>query len=244
MTQSSRPWLPMQSFAELTGRKSSKAELDSWAISGDDGENSRTKVQNVLADSTVKYPSRPIQFTGIQIMDYRFCPNDGTQLVIDASEHEGRPWCHRCGFIQYPNPVPCVAVLIVRDGKLLLSKRGIEPKLGSWDIPGGFIQWNEAAEEAAARECEEELSVRVNILDYLGSIPDVYGPHNVPTLNMCFLGRISAGEPSPRSDVDDLDWFDPDDVPDKMAFAHQRRALDWLRAQLHDPNGLRASGDV
>ena len=114
---------------------------------------------------------------------------------------------------------------------------------GSWDIPGGFVEWNESAEQAASRECKEELSISVKMLEYLGSIPDVYGPHDVATLNLCYLGQISTGQPSPQSDVQDFGWFDPNDVPDNMAFAHQQRALEWLRARLHDSNGLCASGD-
>lgn len=176
-------------------------------------------------------------------MNYRYCPNDGTQLIVEPLGHAGRPWCRQCGFVHYPNPAPCVAVLIVGNGKLLLSRRGIDPERGRWDIPGGFVEWGESAEEAAYRECEEELSVHVDIVDYLGSIPDVYGPQNVQTLNMCFVGKISAGDPSPQSDVDELGWFDPDDVPDKLAFAHQHRALDWLRARLRDPKGLFPRGD-
>jgi NADH pyrophosphatase NudC (nudix superfamily) len=45
-------------------------------------------------------------------MNYRFCPNDGRQLIVDSSKHARRPFCQDCDFVHYPNPAPCVAVLI------------------------------------------------------------------------------------------------------------------------------------
>ncbi len=67
---------------------------------------------------------------------YRHCPYDGDRLGL----HDGRAACGRCGFIDYHNPKPAVAILITLDGQLLLARRGIEPAKGMWDIPGGFIE--------------------------------------------------------------------------------------------------------
>lgn len=160
-------------------------------------------------------------------MDYRFCPYDGQPLSVRPSVNEGRPWCAKCGFVHYPNPKPCVAVLVERDGKVLLARRRIEPAKGKWDIPGGFLEWGESAEEAAIRECREELNVQVRIIDLLGTISDIYGPQKIPTLNLCFLAEIVEGKPNAASDVEALAWFGAHEFPKDLSFRHQKEALWW-----------------
>lgn len=165
-------------------------------------------------------------------MNYRYCPYDGKQLSLASDEHEGRPWCPQCGFVHYHNPAPCVAVLVARHRRILLARRAIEPAKGMWDIPGGFIQSGESAEEAAVREVMEETNLLVRITEFLGSIPDEYGPHKLPTLNLCFLANVVRGDPSPATDVDQLSWFRHDQLPQTMPFAHQYKALDWCVTRL------------
>ncbi len=140
--------------------------------------------------------------------------------------------CPKCGFVDYQNPRACVAILITQDRKILLARRGIEPAKGEWDIPGGFVDRGEAAEHAVMREALEETTLRVRVKEYLGSVPDVYGPRQVPTLNLCFLVEILEGNPKPKSDVESLVWFPLDELPDKMAFAHQERVIQLLKEKL------------
>jgi ADP-ribose pyrophosphatase YjhB (NUDIX family) len=160
------------------------------------------------------------------------CPYDGSALVTDPGKAESRPTCSQCGFIDYQNPKACVAILIVRGQQVLLARRGVEPKKGFWDIPGGFVDASETAEEATVREALEETTLRVRVQEYLGSVPDVYGDRGVPTLNLCFLVEVLRGEPEPKSDVSALEWFELDGVPAEMAFPHQRIAIALLREKL------------
>lgn len=162
------------------------------------------------------------------MLDYDFCPYDGNKLVREPSEHEGMPWCSQCGFVHYPNPKPAVAVFVLRDKRVLVAQRGIAPAQGEWDIPGGFLQWGESAEDASIRECQEELSVEIRIIDFLGSLPDIYGPRKIPTLNLCFVAEIQRGEPRPQSDVEKLKWIKPSSPPRGLAFSHQVKAFEWL----------------
>ena len=165
---------------------------------------------------------------------YLFCPYDGVRLVRKRTEHAGDvPTCPKCGFVNYDNPKPCVAVLVERDGRILLVRRGVEPAKGMWDIPGGFIDCDESAEEAARREILEETGLRLTNIRYVASVADIYGRRDVPTLNLCFAAEVAGGDPKPQSDVVELGWFGPDELPQQLAFRHQEGLLLLWRQRCH-----------
>jgi NADH pyrophosphatase NudC (nudix superfamily) len=105
-------------------------------------------------------------------MTFAHCPGCGAEY---AHEHWDRGYaysasdwpkhCHACTRIQWKNPQPVVAVLQpVIDRRrfgLVIAKRAIEPKIGSWSLVGGFMETGETMEEAAAREFREETSLEV-----------------------------------------------------------------------------------
>jgi NADH pyrophosphatase NudC (nudix superfamily) len=161
---------------------------------------------------------------------FLFCPYDGQRLA-PRTDDEGttRPCCPVCGFIDYANPKPCVAVLIEQDGRLLLGRRAKEPAKELWDILGGFIDAGETAEQAIHREVEEETGLHVLIGRYLGSFPDTYGPRGVPTLNLGFVTVPTGGTLRPASDVAELRWFAPAELPTAWAFPHQVQVIDAWR---------------
>lgn len=161
---------------------------------------------------------------------FRFCPHDGAPL--------GPPdpgTCPRCGFLGYVNPAPAAGFFVLDAGRVLIARRAVEPYKGMWDIPGGFIEPGESAEAAVVREAQEETGLRVEVVAYLGSAPDVYGDRGAPTLNVFYLVRRAAGEPIAQDDVAELRWFPVDDIPADLAFPHQREAVtrlrDYLRAR-------------
>ena len=81
---------------------------------------------------------------------YRFCPYCGSGLAWpEAAVH---PVCTRCGETFFQNSKPCVGTIIVRDGLVLLVRRGIEPFKGDWDLPGGFLDPGEPPDAGAVRE--------------------------------------------------------------------------------------------
>ena len=88
---------------------------------------------------------------------FQFCPHDGSRLKPAPDDHGiPRPHCPTCDFIDYANPKSCAGALIVEEGKVLLAKRRCEPFKGMWDLPGGFIESGESAEQAVVREILEE----------------------------------------------------------------------------------------
>ncbi len=165
---------------------------------------------------------------GLQLPFHKFCPYDGTALECVTDHGRALPHCTTCGYIDYQNPRPAVAVIICNNaGQLLLARRAAEPKKGWWDIPGGFMEPGESAEQSARREITEETGLTIEKLEYLGSLPDVYGPQAVPTINLCFLARVADQTPIAADDAAALAWFDCDHLPAQMAFAHQATMLRW-----------------
>lgn len=160
---------------------------------------------------------------------FHFCPYDGEKLITIPEKNENHPFCMKCNFVDYRNPKPCVAILIAQGSKILLGCRGIEPARGMWDIPGGFIDTSESAEEAVIREAFEETTLHVHITGFLGSISDIYGEKQEPTLNLCFVTEIEKGQPQAKSDVESLEWFDLNNLPSSMAFNHQYEMLRWYQ---------------
>jgi mutator protein MutT len=159
--------------------------------------------------------------------DFVFCPFDGTRLT-----HAGRGRCPVCHFVDYGNPAPAVGFFLLDGERVLLAVRAFEPAKGKLDIPGGFIEAGETAEEAVVREAEEETGLRVSVVAYLGSFPDVYGERAEPTLSLIYVVRRESGEPHAKDDVAELRWFDLNAIPDDLAFAHQRAAVAKLRTVL------------
>jgi NADH pyrophosphatase NudC (nudix superfamily) len=160
---------------------------------------------------------------------FAFCPYDGQKLVSRMEHGIARPTCSTCGYIDYANPKACVAVVIEQDGKILLGLRADEPAKGLWDILGGFIDAGETAEDAVHREMMEETGLQVEIMRYLGSFPDTYGPRRLPTLTFAFVAVPGGGTMQAASDVGELRWFAPDMLPEVWAFPHQVQVIEAWR---------------
>jgi len=136
--------------------------------------------------------------------------------------------CAACGAEHWRNAKPCAGALVVRDGRLLLLRRVIEPWSGCWDIPGGFCEATEHPIETAAREVLEETGLRVRITGFLGMWLDTYGdPHGkgdeqTVTLNCYYHATpIGMADAVPNPDeADEVHWFAPGELPSDIAFAH------------------------
>ncbi len=110
----------------------------------------------------------------------------------------------------YPDqPVVGVGAIILREGKILLEKRGNEPARGQWTIPGGVVEVGESLEDAVARETKEETGLEVktaNLLDVVDQVHlDKEGKIEYHYVIIDYMVN-ATGEPNASSDADELIW--------------------------------------
>ena len=150
--------------------------------------------------------------------DWRFCPRCGEPIGV-----EGRhAVCTACGFEEWGNSAPAVEALLVRDGRVLLTRRAIEPYLGMWDLPGGFLEEDEEPLAGLRRELREETGLEIEPGELLGTAIERYDRYSV--LILSFAATAPQGEPQPDDDVAELAWFAPDELPSPEAFAFRWHA--------------------
>lgn len=123
---------------------------------------------------------------------FKFCPKCGS----DHFNFEGERsfLCGKCGFHFFINSSAAVAAIIENeDGELLLTIRAFDPNKGMLDLPGGFVDPNESAEEALVREIKEELNLKVESLEYLTSFSNeyVFSGYSVFTSDLGFYCKVS-----------------------------------------------------
>ena len=160
-----------------------------------------------------------------------YCLACGTPLVKQVVDHLPRRVCPACGRIHWRNAKPCAGALVVRNGKVLLVRRAVEPFLGYWDIPGGFCEADEHPAETAIREVREETGLEIELTGLLGLWLDEYaavGPtegEGDATLTIYYLARPLSRSLRAGDDADGLAWFAPRALPRRIAFVNGRQAL-------------------
>lgn len=108
-----------------------------------------------------------------------------------------------------------------RQGQILLVQRGVEPLKGFWSPPGGHIEWNESAEEAAVRETREETGIQVRCTGLLG----VFSQANAGKIAIVYNGEIVGGELQAGDDALAVGYFDCQ-RPLPQPSSHQGTLLD------------------
>lgn len=159
-------------------------------------------------------------------MRYRFCMMCGGGLRRVRQEGRVRQRCRRCSWIFYGNPIPAAVALVMRRGKILLGRRADKPYRGTWDLPGGFVEAEETPEQGLAREIREEIGARIGSARFLGFFNERYGPAGFPILAVVYRITLKSGRLRHGSDVSELRWFSPRQLPYRqIGFPSMRRAL-------------------
>ena len=120
------------------------------------------------------------------------------------------PVCPACGAVHWIDPKVAAGVLIVRDERVLLVKRAIEPGYGKWTFPGGHVDRGETVEEAALRETLEECGAIADLDGLLG----LFSYPGRPVVVAVFRGRLAPGSREPHAGDETLEvgWFTPEEA--------------------------------
>lgn len=155
---------------------------------------------------------------------YRFCPRCAGGLssrVVKAGEPE-RLVCGACGFVFYLDPKVAACTICMWDGGIVLMKRAIEPQLGKWVFPGGFVDRGESVPAAAVRETREETNLKVSLTGIL----DVYSFPGSEVVVVVYAAEVTGGEPKACDECLEVRAFTPESIPwGELAFDSTRAAL-------------------
>ncbi|MEK6795466.1 MAG: NUDIX domain-containing protein [Spirochaetota bacterium] len=156
----------------------------------------------------------------------RFCPQCGREHVRWVTLKEFR--CDDCDFVFFKNPAAAAAAIIEWNDEILLTVRHRDPGKGMLDLPGGFIDPKENAEDGLARELEEELGWRPPSMSYLFSFPNTYLFRGIEyhTLDMIFLITLTE-KPilHANDDVAAVQWSPKAIDHSRIAFESVKNAL-------------------
>lgn len=144
---------------------------------------------------------------------FKFCPYCGVEYK-KGDKGGDHLKCSACDRTFYQNSAPTASAIIVKDDKVLLGRRGIDPKKGTLDAVGGFCEPGEHPEDSLRREVMEETELDVYDIQFMGVAMDEYDMYegSTPTMNIFYIVR-AKGEEKPRDDVAELEWFDAQDIP-------------------------------
>lgn len=154
----------------------------------------------------------------------RYCPHCTHPLEERLAFGRVRPACPACGFVHFRELKVGVSVLVEREGRLLLVQRSVEPGMGKWCLPSGFIEWDEAPEAAAARECAEETGLEVADLE-LVEVRYYTDDFRGPGINLTYQARAKRGALRPGDDAGAVRFYGPEELPGAEAIAFQGHRL-------------------
>ena len=158
----------------------------------------------------------------------QFCSSCGSKVEERQAFGQLRPVCPSCGRVHFLDPKVGAGVLIAKDQKVLLVRRSVEPEIGKWTLPAGFVEGDEDPRDTASRECLEETGLKVQV----GSLLDVIHGREHPsgaTIVIIYTGEVIGGELAASDDADAVEFFSPTDLP-PLAFEATRVAIEsWQR---------------
>jgi ADP-ribose pyrophosphatase YjhB (NUDIX family) len=156
-------------------------------------------------------------------MEIKFCQRCGAPISWQDRFGRLRPVCIRCDWVFFPDPKVAAAVLIEREGKVLLVRRANDPERGKWTLPAGFVDAGEDPARAAERECLEETGLQVHVNGLLNVL---YGQEHPRGAHIIIFYRADmlAGSLSAGDDVDEVAFFPINNLP-PLAFETTKKIL-------------------
>jgi len=127
-------------------------------------------------------------------------------MAVPEGDDRVRRICNRCNFVDYVNPKIVTGSVVTQGDLLLLCKRAIEPRMGFWTLPAGFMEEGESVEDGARREAREEACADIEIDRLLA----VYSVPRIAQVQIMFRARLMSDiAPGPESlEVKLVHWKD------------------------------------
>ena len=145
----------------------------------------------------------------------RVCGTQVQHRVPDDGDTRVRAVCPACHTIHYENPLNVVGTVPVWGDKVLLCKRNIEPRLGKWTLPAGFMELNETVAQGAARETVEEAGAQFE----MQSLFSVLSVPKVGQVHLFYRAKLTSDRFDPGYETQEAKLFTEAEIPwDEIAF--------------------------
>lgn len=128
---------------------------------------------------------------------------------IPDGEDRERMVCRRCGHIFYDNPKVIVGAVCTWQGRYLLCRRAIPPRIGFWTMPAGYLELAETTAEGAMREVWEEAGARISIDGLLA----LYDLAFISQVHMIYRGHMTSSDFKAGPESQEVALFSWDDIP-------------------------------
>ena len=110
-------------------------------------------------------------------------------------------------------PILAVSAAVFRQGRVLIARRARAPLIGHFSLPGGGVEVGETLAEALARELEEEVGVKAEIIAFNRHVEAIIPEGDRIRAHFViasFVARWTSGNPRLSDEVDAVDWIDPE----------------------------------
>lgn len=147
----------------------------------------------------------------------KFCSQCGATLTIAIPQGDTRKRhvCNDCDTIHYVNPRVITGCLPIWQDRVLLCSRAIEPRLGYWTLPAGFLENGETIADGASRETAEEANARVENLQ----LYTVFSLPHISQVYMFYRAQLSDLNFSAGEESLQVALYEQQDIPwDELAF--------------------------
>ena len=154
----------------------------------------------------------------------KFCSNCGAPVTLRVPPGDTLPRhvCDACHAIHYQNPRMVVGCIAEWEDKILLCRRGIEPRHGLWTVPAGYMENGETTFEGAMRETLEEANARVEI----GPLYALYNIPHISQVYILFRARLLGPDIHAGAETLEARLFAESEIPwGQIAFATIRNTL-------------------
>lgn len=126
-------------------------------------------------------------------------------------------------------PIATAGLVLIKDKKILLTKRNTEPFFGYWSIPGGKIEFGETVIETLNREIKEEINVSIENIKFIEYVDEIF-----PDINIHYIGHLFTADIIGEIQIDNVElvgfgWYTKEEVMNmEIGFGHKDTLVKYL----------------